>query len=456
MTYGDLTRHHEVDSYFFSALVLAPLTDFQDWRYKLLADTLHPSPAIVAAYNHFLAEQDGVNAQILREAVVKEWPSISKDDPSRIAYTRSPEHGQVDRRTKCSLGSWINRILPDVFGGRAMDALTAIHNGEQHRLEYLADMDAIVDHMVTARHQGCGFGSCMTAEFDGAHPYEVYSPKYGWKLALLLQGNHPVARALVNDGEFVRVYGLDSNKIATMTSALEDDGNKNIQGWGGRKIAAIHHRGEYLGPYIDGSATYGDLASGCFRLEFEGEYEFQNIDGTASEAHCDEVQTEDGDWIPEDDAVYIEGSGYRHRDDCVNVDGDWLLRAECTRLANGDWVREDDAVDVDGQYYLLDDVTYDDLDDKYILNEDAVEYSSGWTHQDNARELRNGDWELTEDCQELEDGTFVLQEDAVELFGVWYAKEDCKELEDGTFEAYPGLEDAATHTINMPEVAIAS
>ena len=52
---------------------------------------------------------------------------------------------------------------------------------------------------------------------------------------------------------------------------------------------------------------------------------------------------------------------------------------------DGDRIDEDDAICIDGEFYHRDECRYDDFEDKYILEEDAVHLNDGQTcHVDDA------------------------------------------------------------------------
>jgi len=439
------------------------------------------TPAIEAAYGHLIAEGDTANAAILSAAIHAEWPVISEDDPARLAYSRAPQQG--DRRTKTSVGKWLQRHLPNVFGGRAMDQLLAIHIGGCKRtsLVYLKTSAEITDHMRTARHEdmSCGFGSCMTAQnLPDPHPYAVYDPSLGWSIALLKDDGKVVARALINDKSFVRIYADDSQKTEQMRFALTDDGCSHADNWTGKEIKAIKSNGKWLGPYIDpfGSKTCGELCGDVFVLTTNNraDYEFNKINGYAEiyeEDHEGECELNNGDWVPEDEAVQLEDGDWVREEDAVYLEyrrargsriSGYYLVEECVELENGNWALSEDAVSVAGGYYLQGDdaIVYDNSLGRYILAEDSVCLANGdYAHYDDAVGTRDGEWELRRDCQKLEDETFVLKEDAIEIGGQWYSREDCDQNEEGEWgvpKVYPALEDANEYAIEMPEVANAN
>jgi hypothetical protein len=89
--------------------------------------------------------------------------------------------------------------------------------------------------------------------------------------------------------------------------------------------------------------------------------------------------------------IYADDGNYRHLDHGV----------VCERCLEQDYVY----IESDGDYVSECEATYDDIDDVYILTDDAVELIGGkWTHQANANELYDGRFALIEDSIQLEWG----------------------------------------------------
>lgn len=424
----------------------------EQWEFNRRETMRELSGAALAALNFLSQVQDEANFETLMMACIAEWPCNSTDDPERMAYTRSPEDGANERRTKTSVGKWFSKVLPGCFGGRAMDALIAAHKIHDRELIELDTVEAMVEHMANSENMSCRFGSCMGYRFEGRHPYQVYDPALGWKMVLMKQGLKIKGRCLVNNGKFVRLYGNDSNEIQAMMQLMEAKGYEYKTGWFDCKIKKIKHSYYIIGPYIDGNANKGiDCGDMIELVDDDGyDYEFSNTSGYAEkyepeDNHDDQVQTDDGDWIDEDDAYRVNGSWY-HRDDIVFVDDEPQLESECVCLNNGDWCLREDAVRIQGHWYdkESDDICYDNVNGKFILSEDAVGLENGdMIHTDDAVyidskgyyvktceacEMPDGEWYEKSDLITLRNGQYEFAEKCTEIDGNWYRISDLETL----------------------------
>lgn len=183
------------------------------------------------------------------------------------------------------------------------------------------------------------------------------------------------------------------------TTFIDADGNEVKRNF---TIVTDCDHSEY--PYID-TFQYGDDCS--LNNYGAGFYTYNNTDGTREGDHYGEIYDEiNGEYISEDDCVYIT-SGERqyrgrncHVDNCVEVDGDWYYNEDENIVeVNGTWYKKDsgDICEVDGEYHLTDDCTYCERDNCYYLSEDCVY------------------------CEEDEED--VLISEAVEIEDKWYHKE---------------------------------
>lgn len=183
------------------------------------------------------------------------------------------------------------------------------------------------------------------------------------------------------------------------TTFIDADGNEVKRNF---TIVTDCDHSEY--PYID-TFQYGDDCS--LNNYGAGFYTYNNTDGTREGDHYGEIYDEiNGEYISEDDSVYIT-SGERqyrgrncHVDNCVEVDGDWYYNEDENIVeVNGTWYKKDsgDICEVDGEYHLTDDCTYCERDNCYYLSEDCVY------------------------CEEDEED--VLISEAVEIEDKWYHKE---------------------------------
>lgn len=160
-------------------------------------------------------------------------------------------------------------------------------------------------------------------------------------------------------------------------------------------------------PYID-TFQYGD--DGSLNNSGDGQYTYNNTDGTRDgdeDNHDGEVYDDiNGEYINEDNAVYIEHGErqyrdrYCHVDNCIMVNDSWYYEEDDNIVeVGGTWYEKDssDICEIDGEYYLMDDCTYCERDNCYYLSDDCVY------------------------CEEDEED--VLISEAVEIEDKWYHKE---------------------------------
>ena len=287
------------------------------------------SGSIVLAYTAIYRDYEATGssemfnlAGILRDKIRQEYPSVSLTDPGRIAYIRTPDHYELDRWTMCRIGAYINRLCPDIFGGRAMDTLVSVHdllNGPSE-IKFINNSEDRIKHMSEAEANNCRFGSCMAYPFHGKiHPYTVYSDRLGWTMAQLIQGGKVIARCLVNSGDYVRIYADSSRIIEKFSIMLRDAyGIRRVDSWEGYEVEAIRGaRGEWVGPYVDGDCQTGTYKprNNSFMFDESGDAEMCGQRGLIDFHDTDnEVRDHNGNWIPLDDALYYDGEYYGEDD----------------------------------------------------------------------------------------------------------------------------------------------
>ena len=265
-----------------------------------------------------------------------EWPHISEKDPSRLAYTRSVEHGYADRQTVTSIGKYIKRHWPDLADHILRDAQALFCPDKM-------EIGEGVPYLVKAVELGprscmqSGYGSIpfdcddlvqlkdwladpTKEEPDWSkHPYSVYLPEYGWKMAIRVSGGRINGRCLLlDDGThkcFVRSYArAESDEDSSQTDhALEawltSKGYVKREEWPeGARLAAIEYCDGYLLPYIDGqgdSSRKVEHAGDHFVRSNSGQYKCDHTDGTYEDEQlgsCEDCGSE----VSSDDMCYVE------------------------------------------------------------------------------------------------------------------------------------------------------
>lgn len=362
-----------------------------------------------------------------------EWPHTAQGDKSKIAYTQNEDKGRRDIQTVTSIGKYLNRhfALPD----HIIRDLVAQH-GIASEFKFVHTTAEMIYHL----HRGPG--SCMVWGedrgvrcIDGVtrHPYEAYNPKYGWHMAVRIEGDDTIGRALcMNNPDtggkyYVRSYaksreGSYSQADNGMENWLREQGYAKHSQWEeGERLAYYETHDAFLAPYLDGSDKCVAIEDGCVVLDENGAFACDQTGGCPSSvnhdtfecAQCgDDTDEDDGYWVGrtedervcqhclDNDFVYAYGRRgnqyYIATDNAIYVesqsewyDPDYLDDNEIVELCNGEYVPMDEAVDINGDWYHIDDeriCRFEDTDE-YGLTED------GWQCAE------SGNW-YSEDCED--------------------------------------------------------
>lgn len=374
--------------------------------------------------------------------LVLEWPHKSKTDPNRLAYTRDERSGEADRQTVTTIGKYLTRHFPDAPDNIIRDVVAMHTYGGSTVI-----VDSL-DKMVQAVTDGPS--SCMSKHFvmlcdDGRqrHPYAVYDPSLGWRMAVRYEGDEVMGRCLLwhdPDDEaikgFVRSYkrerGYSSHSGAdeAIETFLRSQGYEKWGGWpeGTPVLKYELRRGGYLMPYIDGGNQMVDNDRGAtFSITCRGDYDATSTSGmingyTCTCDHCGAGfnDEDEGGWVYNDESSHV-------CQDCLDNEFTYVYG----RRGNEYYILSRDAIEVDGNYYdpdylsdnnicELHDGEYCDLDNAvYIESEDAYYHCDDEdicyaddTHQ---HELRDNCWRCTETGN-----WYTEDEDYVEVDGDRY------------------------------------
>jgi hypothetical protein len=367
--------------------------------------------------------------------LVLEHPHAADSDPTRIAYTRSDEHGYADRQTVTSVGKYLTRHFPTLADHQIRDIV--MRHGV-NRFELWDTVKKIVQSVQD------GPQSCMRwNNFDPAndtHPNEVYAPGYGWRAAVRIDSSGTItARCLVNTESmtFVRSYTRKDGQYSHSDEAIEvwlrDKGFTKACDWAGLKLARIttdRRDDDFWAPYLDGDCKTVEDYGDHLLIDGSGDYEFDRTDGRAdgaSSCTCEDC----GQRVPEDevrsigyhgdrqvgeccigDYVYVHGRGgdqyYIYYGDAIQVndeyyDPDYLDRHGIVQLDDGDYAHRDDAV-------------YLEQRDIWVSNDDECwvhcTSSCSTEHIDDCVELADGDWALDSDAWQCDhDKKWYLHDD---------------------------------------------
>jgi hypothetical protein len=361
-----------------------------------------------------------------------EHPHISQGDRTRIAYTQNEAKGIRNIQTVTSVGKYLTRHfdLPD----HTIRDLVARH-GSASIYKFVHTTAEMIYHL----HKGPG--SCMVWGDergvrcnDGVtrHPYETYDPKYGWHMAVRIEGDDTVGRALCmknpSDGTkyFVRTYARPANQGGYsetdngMENWLKEQGYVKNNYWeDGEKLAYYETRDNFLAPYLDGGEKRVAVVGGSMYvvIDSDGDYQCDQTGGCPTDESGDYFECEDcGDRTSDDDGYWVgRGEDTQVCESCRDN-----YRYVYGRRGNQYYVHEDNSVYVDScsEYY----------DEDYLMDNEIVSLENGeYEQMENAIEI-NGDWYHIEDeriCRTEDTDEFLMQEDCwqCEESGNWYTEE---------------------------------
>ena len=398
---------------------------------RLQAQPLHPA-VLQALKDHEPADW---------MALFWEWPYVALTDPTRLAYSRSEAHLTQDRQTITAPGKYLKRHFPNL-----PDHLIAAY-AKTEQVEEFAFLET-PEEMVAALEIATDAWACMQGFVDDGpealretlqslerdldisdSPYQVYSPRLGWKMAVRRTAKHEIkGRALVCHNTFVRSYtapteaerakGLRNVADPLLEDWLKQQGIEKEDSWDGFKIEAIraHNDCGYLLPYLDGSVNTVAHYRGDFIITRDGAVFTCNCtDGDAEEvsdetcACCGDRTYEDDLHSTEDGLVcshcyehhytYIKSTRETiHNLHVIHVNGDPYdgrnLPDDIVELENGDYAHIDDVTVIYDGYYLSEDCVkleepHEGSD--YAPKEDAWQDCNGaWWHDDVESENYDG------------------------------------------------------------------
>ena len=435
-----------------------------------------------------------VNWQLL----LLEWPHVSTDDETQIAYTRDENKGATNVQTRTSLGKYVSRHWPHIADHIRRDWVGTFGN---HKYAIWDTKEEIIAG-VELGPQSCmksGYGTIpfkssdnyeLCAWFAGDkarevrwdhHPYAVYAPEFGWRMAVRLDPGKPdivMGRALlhINDKIWVRSYKREeagddacSGTDERLETWLRDQGYRKSNEWAiNSRFARVEHPdGGTMMPYIDGRNR--DVEVGCryVTLEHTG-CTCDNTNGTVDEPKpygtCEDcngdVQEDDDDriWVGTNEERLVGGCcagnythvcGAAHRGgvryyyvedaSAVEVNGDHYdcenLPATVCELVDGDYASRDDCVCCyDGGMRLYDDCVQCETDDEWYAptDDDIVEIDDKWYRTDDADvvECKDDVYRLKSDCwEDARSGDWYPDsEDFVEIDGETYHPDTLRAL----------------------------
>lgn len=392
------------------------------------------------------------------QRMLLEWPHVSTEDETQIAYTRDEKSGEdflengSKRQVRCKIGKYLSRHYPHIPDEVRRDWAGRFSPGTYEIWDTMEKVIAGIElgptscmHSANGNH---GFTSNDNYElseyFNGntdrrvpwtKHPYSVYDPKYGWRMAVRIDKGNPnivMARALINvdpeylsvgqAGIFVRVYGRgsDDSKLGTW---LGDHGYVHESSWpDGVCLAKVRNpNGGYLMPYIDGDTQTVTDCGSHYEISEDGEIEATGtcgtVDGTSSVGTCDDC----GATVHENEK-YIHAGRYENHLVCECCRENYTYVEGCGSRGQTIeyYVHDDNRVEVNGSYY-----------DEDNLPSNIVQLHDGeWYLRDDSDivECADDKWRLKDDCWESAEGNWYSDSEAqIDVAGGTYHPDELQD-----------------------------
>jgi len=382
--------------------------------------------------------------------MILEWPHVSQGDKSKIAYTQNEDKGRRDIQTVTSVGKYLNRhfALPD----HIIRDLVSRH-GTASQFKFVYTTAEMIYHlhrgpqscMVWGEDRGIGCRDGVTR-----HPYEAYNPKYGWHMAVRIEGDKTMGRALCMTHPetgfkyYVRTYLRPSSDSsysqadAGMENWLQEQGYAKESSWqDGERLSLYETRDDFLSPYLDGEYKRVRIDDDCLVVDEEGGYACDQTGGAPTEINDNTFECEEcGDDTDDDDGYWVGIHEETHV--CCSCQEN-SYRYAYSRRGNQYYIHEDNVVWVESQeeYY----------DTDHLSDNSIVELTNGdYEHIDNAIEI-NGDWYHIEDeriCRFEDTDEYGLTEDG------WQCAQSCNWYTDDC-EDYTEYEGERYHDDHIPQ-----
>jgi hypothetical protein len=397
------------------------------------------------------------------QLLLLEWPHVSIEDDSKLAYSRNRAamqdyiENKSARQTRTSVGKYIARHWPHVPDHIRRDWVGAFSPSEFAIWEGTENIIAAIElgprSCMKSTYGSIPFDShdrekllsyrAGTAGQDAvnweSHPYAVYQPQYGWSMAVRLDRTKPAdevvqGRALINGKKWVRSYkrGDDESDYSHTDEKLEhwlkQQGYEKVYEWAGCMTARLDHpRSDGLMmPYLDGSVQRAIDNGSHMTVDERGCHVCDNTDASTTAQDEDEEEYVGN-------CVRCGGSVYESDGDRLwaGIDEDACVCGSCAdRYTSVTGVnRRGD----EGEYYIPnnDAVTVDGTDyDGARLPEYICQLDDGsYAHEDDCVYCVDEVHRLVNDCVEDSDEDYHEKgSDDIVQVGLTYYKLDSDEI----------------------------
>jgi len=361
--------------------------------------------------------------------LVAQWPHEA-NDKSNMAWTPSEEYAKRDRVMTCTVGRYLTRHFPKAEDHVIRDL---VHLSTANGISIVATSEQIVGGVQNGPRSCMKWSDDELDEHDNVHPYEAYSPEFGWRMALRKTvSGKIIGRALIllddpnveGKGVYVRSYYNEKNDDYSepdhvLDSWLPENGYRKRRSWpDGSKLARLEDDNLNAGvlvPYLDGDNKYVIIRShGPIVINKNGHHKAESTEGEVETredmstcSHCDNLANDDDGFYRGDTGEFVGACCASHYTEVIGLHGNetWLpedsddIVRVGSRAYHRDYLKGNGVVEVGGDgdsddFAMEHDCTQDGVDGYWYRDRDVVEtVDAGWCSKDNAWKCEaSGDW----------------------------------------------------------------
>jgi hypothetical protein len=242
------------------------------------------------------------------------YAHLSLDEPGKIAFTASPEHGRADRQTRMAPGRYLTRYFKDILSPDEIErwaAEVSVCAGDC-ALQFTSCPDKIEEVYTN------GPRSCMAHDADEyrghCHPVRAYGHSPDLQLAFIGTEERWTGRCIVWPDK--KLYSTPYGDCSRMRLLLDNAGYEHGS-LSGARLKPLHddNGNGYIMPYVDGidyaAEEDGWLVLGHGRIECQSTEGVTEDDDRSTCVRCEER-------VDDEDLNYIADVEEHWCDDCTS------------------------------------------------------------------------------------------------------------------------------------------
>jgi hypothetical protein len=299
---------------------------------------------------------------------------VSTDKPGMVAYTESPDKGQLDRQMRINPGVYLTKYFSDVLSQSTITYLARCFAAkyEVSELKFATTREDMVAVYLDGpsscmSHRTSDYKSCPT------HPVATYAAGDLTLAYITDSSDHCVARALVWDKkkQHSRIYADSPDHERRLADALRDLGYDPDWDFDGARLLRIECDAGIVAPYVDGHDYAYDDGEHLI-ISDRGDVSLSETSGIGADNNDATCECCGDRYDSESEGVYIDSreehwcdSCYQHHAFYCDVTSEYIANSDGVRLNDGSYMSEH-AFERYGFYCGATDANYDGREMDYV------------------------------------------------------------------------------------------